>query len=235
MKRAERRRHANPISREIKLHKQAKICASSKVKRALDIILAIMFLIILSPVLLAAAILIKITSEGPVLFIQERVGLNTTRFKFIKLRSMRTGVDQNIHKEYAEALIRGLRSHVNIGNETVFKMPYDMRITPVGKIIRKLSIDEIPQFLNVIKGEMSIVGPRPPVPYELKFYNDREKRRLLVKPGMTGLWQVTGRSTTTFERMVAMDLYYISKWSIWMDIEIIFKTFSAIFDVNKAY
>lgn len=231
----ERRKITGSIYREMALFHQARRCSASALKRVADVVLSVVFLILFSPVLAAAAILIRLTSEGPVFFIQERVGLNGAHFRFIKLRSMRHDADPLAHEEYAEALIKGFRSHTQVGNETVYKIANDRRITRVGRVIRKLSIDEIPQFINVLRGEMSIVGPRPPIPHELKFYTHRAQKRLMVKPGITGMWQVNGRSTTTFERMLTMDLYYIDHWSIGLDMQIIFKTFVAVFDISKAY
>lgn len=232
----ERREILHPLYRERLLHERAKKANASIVKRLLDIVLSLLFLLLLSPLLLVTIILIKATSKGPVFFVHERVGLNYRYFPFIKFRSMRQNADQAVHKKYAEALIKGLKSSTEVGKGvTAYKMMTDSRMTPIGKFIRKLSIDEIPQFINVLKGEMSIVGPRPPIPYELEFYTRRAKNRFLVKPGITGLWQVNGRSTTTFERMIALDLCYITHWSIWLDIAIILRTFIAVFDTSKAY
>lgn len=225
------------INSSQRITEKADQCNSSALKRVSDIVLSITFLILFSPLILFAALLIKLTSKGPVFYIQKRVGLNDSRFSFIKLRSMEINSDQNVHERYSEALIKGYKDCSEIGKKgiKVYKLIEDPRITPIGRIIRKFSIDEIPQFFNVLKGEMSVVGPRPALPYDLKFYTQRARKRLLVKPGMTGLWQVDGRSTTTFRRMVALDLFYIGHWSIWLDLKIILRTFFAIFDIDKAY
>jgi lipopolysaccharide/colanic/teichoic acid biosynthesis glycosyltransferase len=140
---------------------------------------------------------------------------------------MQSNVDDQIHREYVTNLINGDLEKINQGDEGTpfYKMKSDPRVTPVGRIIRKTSIDELPQFLNVLKGEMSLVGPRPPIPYEVEKYEPWHLRRILeVKPGITGLWQVDGRSTTSFDDMVRLDLRYVQNWSLWLDIKILLKT-----------
>jgi len=199
------------------------------VKRGLDLLGSIAGLLVLSPVFLVIALGVKLTSKGPVLFRQERVGQGGKTFTFLKFRSMYVNCDESAHKEYVTKLIIS-------GNETppaggdpqkpaVYKLTNDRRITPVGRILRKTSLDEIPQFINVLKGEMSLVGPRPPIPYECEIYDLWHRRRLLaVKPGITGLWQVEGRSRRTFDEMVRLDLKYIGEWSLWLDLKILLKT-----------
>jgi lipopolysaccharide/colanic/teichoic acid biosynthesis glycosyltransferase len=198
-----------------------------KVKRFIDIVGSLLALIMFSPVFLVIAAAIKLTSEGPVLFRQERVGLWGENFVFLKFRSMYVRQGENPHKEYIEKLIQKNESANGSGNgeETVFKLKDDPRITPIGHFLRKSSLDELPQFVNVLRGEMSLVGPRPPIPYEVEIYDTWHRMRLLsVKPGITGLWQVMGRSSTTFDEMVRLDVRYVTEWSIWQDIKIILKT-----------
>ena len=200
-------------------------------KRIIDITGGAVGLLIFSPLILAAAIAVKATSPGPVLFKQSRLGLNGVRFSFYKFRSMYWNTDDRIHREYVTHLIRGEAEKINQGNEKdpLYKMRDDPRITRIGRIIRKTSIDELPQFLNVLRGEMSLVGPRPPLPYEVEKYEPWHLRRILeVKPGMTGLWQVDGRSKTSFDDMVRLDLRYADHWSLALDVKILIKTVRAV-------
>jgi exopolysaccharide biosynthesis polyprenyl glycosylphosphotransferase len=200
-------------------------------KRGMDIIGSIVGLLLFSPIMLIAALAIKVTSPGPVIFTQNRFGKRGVRFPFYKFRSMLQNTDDQIHREYVTNLIKGNLEKINQGDgETpLYKMKSDPRITKVGKIIRKTSIDELPQFFNVLKGEMSLVGPRPPIPYEVEKYEPWHLRRILeVKPGITGLWQVDGRSKTSFDDMVRLDLRYVQNWSFWLDIKILLKTIRAV-------
>jgi lipopolysaccharide/colanic/teichoic acid biosynthesis glycosyltransferase len=180
------------------------------------------------------AVAVKATTRGPVFFRQERLGLNGKPFSFLKFRSMYTDCDNINHKEYITRLIHDKKSAaVKPG---VFKLTDDPRVTPVGGFLRKTSLDELPQFINVLKGEMSLVGPRPPIPYECELYDIWHRRRLLsCKPGITGLWQVTGRSSTTFDEMVRMDLKYIHEWNLWLDLKILFMTPKVVFSGKGAY
>jgi len=196
-------------------------------KRGMDIIGAIVGLLLFSPFMLLAAIAIKADSPGPIIFKQLRIGRKGSRFSFYKFRSMYFNGDDHLHREYVTNLIKGDLEKINQGDEEapLYKIKSDPRVTPVGKIIRKTSIDELPQFFNVLKGEMSLVGPRPPLPYEVEKYETWHLRRILeVKPGITGLWQVDGRSTTSFNDMVRLDLRYALNWSLWLDMKILFKT-----------
>ena len=200
-------------------------------KRAIDIAGSLSALIFLSPVFLAIAVLIKLSSPGPVFFRQKRLGLLGRQFKFLKFRSMYTGNDPGIHKKYVANLIQGRKKH-----EAVYKIQNDPRVTPIGRFLRKSSLDELPQFLNVLKGEMSLVGPRPPIQYEMDKYSIWHKRRVLeVKPGITGLWQVMGRSRTTFDEMVRLDIRYINEQSLWLDFKILLQTPRAILTADGAY
>ena len=168
------------------------------IKRLIDIIGAVCGIILFSPVMLLIAAAMKLTSKGPLLFRQERMGYQGKKFLFLKFRSMYIGNDENIHREYVKKHIQGNHKEINMGSEDnpCYKMKNDPRITPLGKILRKSSMDELPQFFNVLMGQMSLVGPRPPIPYELSNYQSWHLKRVLnVKPGITGLWQVEGRST----------------------------------------
>jgi len=202
------------------------------IKRLIDIVGAIFGLIIFSPIMLIIAAAIKLTSKGPLLFQQERMGYQGKKFTFLKFRSMHTDNDESLHREYVNKLIQGKHNEINMGSEDnpCYKMKNDPRITPLGKILRKSSMDELPQFFNVLMGQMSLVGPRPPIPYELKNYQSWHRKRVLnVKPGITGFWQVNGRSLTTFDEMVRMDLHYANNWDLWLDFKILLKTFKVVF------
>jgi exopolysaccharide biosynthesis polyprenyl glycosylphosphotransferase len=194
-------------------------------KRFFDVAVSLLVLLLLSPVLLATAIAIRLESRGPVFFRQTRVGQNGRAFKILKFRSMT--VD-------AEARLAGLRSFNETGGPT-FKMSNDPRVTAVGRFIRRTSIDELPQFWNVLRGEMSVVGPRPPLPSEVQQYRRWQRRRLSVKPGITCTWQVSGRSEISFERWMELDLDYIDNWSLWRDVEIVFKTIPAVLRTRGAH
>ncbi len=193
-------------------------------KRALDLAVSSILLVMLSPALIATAIVIKLDSRGPILFAQERVGQNQRRFNMLKFRSMVVN---------AEAL-RAELEKMNEADGPVFKIRRDPRITRVGRFIRKFSIDEFPQLINVWRGQMSLVGPRPPLAAEVARYSWDQRRRLSVKPGMTGLWQVSGRSDVSFEQWVELDLQYIDGWSIWLDFQILVKTFRAVVEGRGA-
>jgi len=195
-------------------------------------------LIVLSPLLALIAVAIKLTSKGPVLFKQGRVGQHGVIFQFLKFRSMLPNSDPRVHREFVNEFIAGSASSLQPGKpkRKVFKITDDPRVTRVGAILRRTSLDELPQFWNVLKGEMSLVGPRPPIPYELESYRTWHKRRILeVKPGITGLWQVYGRSRTTFDEMVRLDLRYARTWSILLDLKILFQTPRAIVSGEGAY
>ncbi len=201
-------------------------------KRLIDIFGALCGIILLSPVMILIAIIIKITSKGPVLFRQTRLGYQGQSFTFLKFRSMYTDCKDELHKEYLKKFIAGSIDETNMGsqNSPYYKMKNDPRVTPFGKLLRKTSLDELPQFFNVLLGQMSLVGPRPPIPYEVADYENWHRKRVLdVKPGITGLWQTTGRSKTTFDEMVRLDLYYAKNWNLRLDMKIIFNTFKAVF------
>jgi lipopolysaccharide/colanic/teichoic acid biosynthesis glycosyltransferase len=204
---------------------------SRMMKRTMDILGSVLALVFFSPVFLAIAVAVKATSRGPVLFRQRRIGQHGNSFVFLKFRSMYVNNDAAVHKEFVQKLIAGKAdTHPSNGNGGgVYKLTKDSRITRVGEFLRKTSLDELPQFLNVLQGEMSLVGPRPPVPYEVEVYDIWHRRRLLeAKPGITGLWQVSGRSRVKFDDMVRLDLQYARSWSPWMDIKILLRTPGAV-------
>lgn len=194
------------------------------VKRLADIFLSVLGIIFLSPIMLITAIAIKIESEGPVIFSQQRVGKNGKLFKMYKFRSMVADAEKLKEKLMDQNEMSG----------PMFKMTDDPRITRVGKIIRKTSIDELPQLFNVIKGDMSLVGPRPNLPSEVEQFSDYHKLKLLAKPGLTCYWQVMGRNSIGFEEWMELDIKYIEERSIWVDIKLIFKTFFVLFGDKNA-
>jgi lipopolysaccharide/colanic/teichoic acid biosynthesis glycosyltransferase len=206
-------------------------------KRVIDVVGSALLLIVLLPVFAVIALLIKATSEGPVLFRQERLGQHGKKFRFLKFRSMRTNCDSKIHQEYVTRFIAGQASVGNDGGfEPTFKIQRDPRVTSIGSMLRKTSLDELPQFWNVLVGDMSLVGPRPPLEYEFQAYDIWHRRRVLeIKPGITGLWQVEGRSRTQFDEMVRMDLKYARAWSLWLDLEILLRTPVAVISGNGAH
>ena len=206
-------------------------------KRAIDIMGGLVLSLICLPFCVLIAIAIKATSKGPILFRQMRVGQHGKQFMFLKFRSMYADNDHSIHREYVTKLINNETPAASTSPiETVYKLTGDKRITPIGRFLRRTSLDELPQFLNVLRGEMSLVGPRPPIPYELAAYQTWHRRRLLeVKPGVTGLWQVTGRSTVDFDAMVRLDLKYAIAWSPWLDIKILLRTPLAVIRGSGAY
>jgi lipopolysaccharide/colanic/teichoic acid biosynthesis glycosyltransferase len=208
------------------------------VKRAIDVLGSVCAMVVLSPLFLAIALAIKLTSQGPVLFRQTRVGRYGAMFTFFKFRSMYMANDDTIHKDYVAQFISGKHDSDSgtAGENEVFKLKNDPRVTRIGRLLRRSSLDELPQLLNVLHGEMSLVGPRPPVPYEVACYETWHRRRLMsVKPGITGLWQVGGRSRVKFDDMVRLDLKYTATWSVWLDIQILLQTPAAILSGEGAY
>lgn len=199
--------------------------ANAIIKRSVDICASLSALVILLPVMLIVAAAIKVESRGPVFFTQKRVGKDGKIFDLFKFRSMIEGAEKMFEKVVAQ---KG-------GNIIRFKAKDDPRITRFGKIIRKLSIDELPQLINVLLGDMSLVGPRPPVPIEVEKYSAWHKKRLRVRPGITGLWQVSGRSELPFEDMIRLDIYYIENWSLWMDFRIVLRTVPTVLFGRGAY
>ena len=208
------------------------------IKRVMDVAGSAALLLALSPLLAAIAAIIKLTSKGPVIFEQERLGRFGARFKCLKFRTMFTNNDPKIHQEFIQQFISGKEEcgKENESQQAVYKIINDPRVTPIGALLRKTSLDELPQFWNVLRGEMSLVGPRPPVPYEFEIYDIWHRRRVLdIKPGVTGLWQVSGRSRTRFDDMVRLDLRYCQTWSLWLDLKILISTPRAVFGGDGAY
>jgi len=206
-------------------------------KRFLDIVGSGVLLVLLSPFFAVIGVIIKLSSKGPVLYKQKRIGRNMKVFKLYKFRSMKNNCNENRHQEYIKNYINGnaqVKRDKKSG-KTVHKLTDDSRVTPFGKIMRKTSIDELPQLINIFRGEMSLVGPRPPIPYEVEMYDDWHTRRLDVAPGMTGLWQISGRSYTDFKEMVILDIYYIENWSLWLDIQILARTVPSMLTETSGY
>jgi exopolysaccharide biosynthesis polyprenyl glycosylphosphotransferase len=214
----------------VRLFREPLSDAERLIKRVSDILISLTALIALSPLWLIISLLIKFDSRGSIFFKQERVGMDGRIFLCYKFRTMKTDADENVHREAYRKNIEGLAG-ANAGDDEkpVFgKVKNDPRITRVGRFLRRSSLDELPQFLNVLKGDMSVVGVRPPIPYEVENYDLRHRKRLDMKPGITGLWQVSGRNRLTFEEMVKIDLYYIENWSLWLDLKIILLTLPAV-------
>ena len=208
------------------------------VKRGLDVILSGLLLILLLPLLLLIAVLIKLDSRGPVFFTQERVGSQrewlgrqaiwiVRNFTIYKFRSMVQNADSSVHEAYIRDFVGG-QAHPSSENGGKFKLTNDARVTRIGRLLRKLSLDELPQLLNVLKGDMSLVGPRPVPPYEVACYGNGHHKRLAALPGITGYWQVKGRCQVAFEDMIRMDLEYIRDASLWLDVKILFLTVPAV-------
>ncbi len=226
------RKPSNPVFYPDLTKQSDKKRVSGALKRGMDVVGSSIALILAAPAFLMIAIAVKTTSKGPVFFRQRRLGQHGQPFVFLKFRSMVDGNDASAHKEYIKKLIAGQaeKNKSNGNGEGVYKLTGDSRITRVGAFLRKTSLDELPQFFNVLKGEMSLVGPRPPIPYEVENYDVWHRRRLLeAKPGITGLWQVSGRSRVTFDEMVRLDLRYARTCSPWNDIKILLRTPLAVF------
>lgn len=204
---------------------QNKSVVYKRIKRLMDILLSAIALIVLSPVFLVTAVAIKIEDNGPVFFAQERAGKNMTPFKIYKFRSMYVDADAQFSQMMEQ----------NEQTGHAFKIKNDPRITKVGKVIRKLSIDELPQLINIIKGDMSIVGPRPILTFQMEECSQYEKQRLIVQPGLTCYWQISGRANIKWDKWVELDLDYIENMSLWTDIKIIIRTIPAVVDSRGAY
>jgi lipopolysaccharide/colanic/teichoic acid biosynthesis glycosyltransferase len=217
------------------LGRTARTSIRDAVKRVLDVSGSVALLLLLLPTFLVIALLVKLTSRGPVFYGQERIGGRGKRFRMLKFRTMYVNADHAIHEAYVRQFINGSDPALQAANNGVFKIVNDPRVTPIGRFLRKTSLDELPQFWNVATGEMSLVGPRPPLPYEVAQYKPWHYRRVLeAKPGITGLWQVTGRSRTTFDDMVRLDLRYAKTHSVWTDVKILLATPRAVFSGKGA-
>ena len=213
--------HLNPLEKRPTIYEA--------LKRGLDIVGALVLLMLLSPLMLLVAALVKLTSPGPILFRQVRVGQGMKPFTMLKFRTMHVNNDNALHKEFVSSFIKASRNGQAVAGDGVFKITSDPRVTRIGRMLRKSSIDELPQFWNVVRGDMSLVGPRPPLPYEVEQYERWHCRRVIeAKPGITGLWQVFGRSRTTFDEMVRLDLRYVKTCSLLMDLKILLATPKAV-------
>jgi lipopolysaccharide/colanic/teichoic acid biosynthesis glycosyltransferase len=198
-------------------------------KRGLDLAGSLTLLLILSPVFLLISVLLKLTSPGPILFRQARLGQRGKPFTMLKFRTMRVNADHALHHEFVTSFIRSSAQLDPAGRKALFKLTNDPHVTPLGRMLRKSSLDELPQLWNALRGDMSLVGPRPPLAYEVEQYRPWHWRRVLdAKPGVTGLWQVSGRSRTTFDEMVRLDLQYVRTCSLWTDIKILLATPRAV-------
>lgn len=208
-----------PIQKAIRLNP-----GYQRAKRLLDLTITLVLLPFCCLVMMIVALCIRLDSPGPILFRQKRIGQDGVPFDFLKFRSMYVNSDDSTHRAAVEQFMSGKLLNSSHDTATPYKLAGDQRITRVGKFIRKTSLDELPQFFNVLRGEMSLVGPRPPLPYEVEYYSERDRLRLTGKPGLTGVWQVYGRSNVTFAEMVEMDITYLQKQSLWHDLKLIVLT-----------
>ncbi len=221
----------NPTFYPDLLHRNQARRPARTIKRLMDLVGGSVALLFAAPIFLLVALLVKLSSKGPILFKQERLGQFGKPFTFLKFRSMYADNDHKIHEDFMKNVIKGKHDgRTDDGGKVAYKMTNDPRITRIGRILRKTSLDELPQFINVLRGDMSLVGPRPPIAYECEEYDIWHRRRVLeVKPGITGLWQVKGRSRVPFDEMVRLDLQYARTWSLWLDIQILWQTPRALF------
>jgi lipopolysaccharide/colanic/teichoic acid biosynthesis glycosyltransferase len=218
------RRTFDDVVAEIELQPRSRGCAIAK--RALDMLGSAIGLVVLSPVLLVLGLATKLTSRGPILFVQERCGLGGRKFRFYKVRTMVKDAEDR----------KGALEHLNEMTGPIFKIRRDPRMTALGRVLRKLSLDELPQLWNVLRGDMSLVGPRPPTSSEVERYTTRHVQRLSVVPGITGLWQVSGRNEIVdFERWIDLDLQYAQTWSLWLDLRILLRTVVVVALVRGAH
>ncbi|GER86757.1 multidrug MFS transporter [Dictyobacter vulcani] len=195
-----------------------------RAKRILDIAFTLLIAPLVILVGIVVAICIKVNSDGPIFFRQKRIGQNGTEFEMLKFRSMYVNSDQRAHREKILQYMNGQKLNEDNTGKMSYKHVHDPRITKIGRFIRKTSLDELPQFWNVLRGQMSLVGPRPPLPYEVELYTSHEWLRMVGKPGLTGTWQVYGRSRVTFQNMVEMDIEYLEHQSLWNDLKLIILT-----------
>jgi lipopolysaccharide/colanic/teichoic acid biosynthesis glycosyltransferase len=214
---------------------ERKPLSGKALKRLLDILGSAALLLLLAPLFAVIAALVKLKSPGPILFRQQRVGRHMKPFKMLKFRTMHVNADPALHRAFVSEFITSSQTSRPKDGSAVFKLVADPRITPIGSVLRRTSLDELPQLWNVLRGEMSLVGPRPPLPYEVEQYRPWHARRVVeAKPGITGLWQVGGRSRTTFDDMVRLDLQYAKAQSVWTDIKILLATPGAVFSGKGA-
>ena len=197
------------------------------VKRALDLVLASLALVVLSPLLAAIWLAVRLSSPGPAVFRQERLGLGERPFVMYKFRSMRTGASDTIHREYVSRMLTGAGAPIEAASNGLFKLDADPRVTPFGAWLRKTSLDELPQLVNIIRGDMSLVGPRPVLAWEAELFSEEARARFQTRPGLTGLWQVSGRSRLTMPQALELDVEYVRRQSIWLDLTILVRTVPA--------
>jgi lipopolysaccharide/colanic/teichoic acid biosynthesis glycosyltransferase len=202
--------------------------------RVVDAVVAVIALVVLSPLLLIIAVAIKLESPGPALFRQRRLGRGQKPFTVIKFRTMKQGASHDVHKQFVQSLIAGVEPPPSEDGNPRFKLKSDDRITRVGRLLRRTSLDELPQLLNVVQGAMSLVGPRPPISYEVERYPGHWFKRFEVKPGVTGLWQVSGRCELTHEQMIALDIEYVERRSIHLNLLILLRTIPAVLSLRGA-
>jgi exopolysaccharide biosynthesis polyprenyl glycosylphosphotransferase len=220
----------------IKLYEEPLRGSQRALKRGMDILVSVGLFFITWPFWLALAVMIKMESRGPVFLKQERVGMDGKMFLMIKFRSMKAGVDDQVHRELMRRTINGEDANQGTSERPIYgKLKDDPRLTRIGSWMRRYSIDELPQIINVLMGQMSIVGPRPPIPYEVRHYKDWHRTRFHVRPGITGLWQVSGRNRLHFEEMVRLDVFYIENWSPWLDMKIMLKTIPVMLRGDNTY
>ncbi|CAD5991227.1 sugar transferase [Agreia sp. COWG] len=221
--------HTRPVAGLPLIHVETPRYTGAKqfTKRAFDIVASTLLILVLSPLLALIIVSVRLTSSGPIFFRQERIGINGSRFSMLKFRSMVINAEELLDQLHTQ--------HRDEGNSILFKMKNDPRVTPIGRVLRRFSLDELPQLFNVLMGSMSLVGPRPPLEREVDQYDSHVHRRFLVKPGITGLWQVSGRSNLSWEDTVRLDLYYVENWSITGDIHILWRTAKAVIGRDGAY
>ena len=191
-------------------------------KRLLDIVLSALVLLVLAPIFLLIVVMIRLDSSGPAFFRQTRVGKGGKHFTCLKFRTMRQDADQSVHLQAVQRFVSG--QAVSDDPAARFKMTNDKRVTPIGSLLRRMSLDELPQLINVLCGQMSLVGPRPAIPYELQYYKDWHHHRHTVQPGITGMWQVYGRSVVGFDEAMMLDVRYVNELTFWLDVKLILLT-----------
>jgi exopolysaccharide biosynthesis polyprenyl glycosylphosphotransferase len=220
----------------IKLYEEPLRGSQRALKRGMDIMVSLALFLVTWPFWVALAVMIKMESRGPVFLKQERVGMDGKMFLMIKFRSMKNGVDDQVHRELMRRTINGEDANQGTNDQPLYgKLRDDPRLTKIGSWMRRYSVDELPQIINVLMGQMSIVGPRPPIPYEVRHYKDWHRTRFHVRPGITGLWQVSGRNRLHFEEMVRLDVFYIENWSPWLDLKIMLKTVPVMLRGDNTY
>ena len=215
-------RRARYTGRE-SLTRQSPAVTLPRSKRVFDVVVASLLLLVTAPLWLVIALVIRVTSPGPVLFRQERIGQGGRPFVVLKFRTMRHGASEEPHRAFVIALMAAVSTE-GAATDGIYKLAMDSRITWIGRWLRATSLDELPQLINVLRGEMSLIGPRPAIGYEVEAYEDWQRERLAARPGITGLWQVSGRNRLSYRRMCELDIEYIRSWSLWRDLQIAAQT-----------